>query len=69
MEAKQECVAARLSDTILRMCGVCDGPFQGLPAEDMRKLQYALDMCMTEDPFAGAAKVDPTITEACASRL
>ena len=47
------------------MCGVCDEQFEGLPADDIRKLKYVLDMCMTEDPFAAAAKVDPTITEAC----
>ena len=38
---------------------------QGLPAADLRKLEYALEMCSKDDPFAYSIELDPTVDEVC----
>ena len=38
----------------------------GAPAADARKMQYALDMCEAEDPFAHVVHLDPAVIEVSA---
>ena len=35
----------------------------GLAEADLRKLEYALNMCSGEDPFDGSVDLDPTVEE------
>ena len=45
--------------------GVRECDAAGVPVADARKLQYALDMCETDDPFECNQQPDPAVAEAC----